>query len=105
MDDVHDVLTEDEINDLLDGDRDAGWPSLSPPRRLELTGPSGPSAAAGPDRCGCAGTARRRKRAPKGAAPGDIAATAVCDLPATAGGCQRAGSQVSVTGLLLPSAA
>jgi hypothetical protein len=25
MDEVRDVLTEDEINDLLDGDRDAGW--------------------------------------------------------------------------------
>lgn len=25
MDDARDVLTEDEINDLLDGDRDAGW--------------------------------------------------------------------------------
>lgn len=25
MDDARDVLTEDEINDLLGGDRDAGW--------------------------------------------------------------------------------
>jgi hypothetical protein len=25
MDDVRDIFTEDEINDLLDGDRDAGW--------------------------------------------------------------------------------
>ncbi|CAL9334954.1 hypothetical protein SUDANB146_00146 [Streptomyces sp. enrichment culture] len=25
MDDARDVLTEDEINDLLDGDRDAEW--------------------------------------------------------------------------------
>ncbi len=25
MDDARDVLTEDEINDLLDDDRDAGW--------------------------------------------------------------------------------
>ncbi|MEV6319330.1 hypothetical protein [Streptomyces sp. NPDC051776] len=25
MNDTREVLTEDEVNDLLDGDRDAGW--------------------------------------------------------------------------------